>query len=60
MEVRTSGQGNKLWLHSLPSTHDLLANLLSKITKNLENTLDWLPDGLKNLISKSKEKINEK
>ena len=48
------------WLHSLPYTHDLLANLLSEIIRNPENTPDWLPEGLTNLISKSKETCNPK
>ena len=48
------------WLHSLPCTHDLLANVLSEIMRNPENTPDWLPEGLTYLIPKSKERNNPK
>ena len=49
-----------LWLHSLPCTHDLLANLLSEIMRNSEKTPDWLPEGLTYFIPKSKETSNPK
>ena len=48
------------WLHSLPCTHDFLANLLSEIMRNPESTPDWLPEGLTYLIPKSKETNNPK
>ena len=43
------------WLHSLPCTHNILANLLSELVRNPENSPDWLPEGLTYLLPKTKE-----